>query len=192
MTFARFNRAGMGASAQAAGNLGRAFDIARAYAERPEGWLILLGPTGVGKTHLAAAIGHRWRELGRTVEFVVVPDLLDRVRALMSDDGDAEQYRLLEQVRTCPYLILDDLGVHSATRWAQEKLFQILNHRYNAKLATVVTVGVPVEELPEPWVSRMYDDKVSLIFEIDAPDYRGLRRAAPPSPRRRPGSSARH
>jgi hypothetical protein len=37
----------------------------------------------------------------------------------------------------------------------------------------------------------MYDDKVSLIFEIDAPDYRGLRRA-PPSPRRRPGGPARH
>jgi len=190
MTFARFNRAGMGASAHAAGNLARAFDTARNYAERPESqsggcsWLVLLGQTGVGKTHLAASIGHHWRETGRTVEFVVVPDLLDRVRALMSDDGDAEQYRLLEQVRTCPYLILDDLGVHSATRWAQEKLFQILNHRYNAKLATVITVGVPVEELPEAWVSRMYDDKVSLIFQIDAPDYRGLRRAEPKRGRR--------
>jgi DNA replication protein DnaC len=181
MTFARFNRAGMGATPQAAGNLARALDFANNFAERPEGWLVLLGPTGVGKTHLAAAIGHHWRELGRAVEFVVVPDLLDRVRALMSEDGDSEQYRLLEQVRTCPFLILDDLGVHSATRWAQEKLFQILNHRYNAKLATVVTVGVPVEELPEAWVSRMYDDKVSLMFQIEAPDYRGLRR---PEPRR--------
>ena len=185
MTFVSFNPAGMGAAPEAARSLGRALQIARAYAERPEGWLVLLGQTGVGKTHLAAAIAHRWQELGRAVEFVVVPDLLDRVRALMSDDGDAEQYRLLEQVRACPYLVLDDLGVHSATRWAQEKLFQILNYRYNAKLSTVITVGRPLEELPEAWVSRMYDDKVSLMFQIEAPDYRGLRRPEAPTRRRR-------
>lgn len=179
MTFEMFNPGGMGASAEASRSLGRALELARNYAERPGGWLVLLGQTGVGKTHLAAAIGHRWQAIGRAVEFVVVPDLLDRVRALMSDDGDAEQYRLLEQVRTCPYLVLDDLGVHSATRWSQEKLFQILNYRYNAKLSTVITVGRPLEELPEAWVSRMYDDKVSLIFQIEAPDYRGLRRAEP-------------
>ena len=184
MTFAAFNPGGMAASLEAARSLGRALQIATAYAERPEGWLVLLGQTGVGKTHLAAAIGHRWQEMGRPVEFVVVPDLLDRVRALMSDDGDAEQYRLLEQVRTCPYLVLDDLGVHSATRWSQEKLFQILNYRYNAKLSTVITVGRPLEELPEAWVSRMYDDKVSLIFQIEATDYRGLRRPEPPRRRK--------
>jgi DNA replication protein DnaC len=186
MTFAAFNPEGLGASPEAARSLSRALHIARDFAERPEGWLVLLGPTGVGKTHLAAAVAHRWHELGRSVEFVVVPDLLDRVRALMSDDGDAEQYRLLDAVRTCPYLVLDDLGVHSATRWAQEKLFQILNYRYNARLATVITVGRPLEELPEAWVSRMYDDKVGLIFQIEAPDYRGLRRAEPPRRRPRP------
>jgi DNA replication protein DnaC len=179
MTFARFNPTGLGSSPEAARSLGRALQIASDYAERPDGWLVLLGPTGVGKTHLAAAVGHRWREMGRAVEFVVVPDLLDRVRALMSEEGDAEQYRLLDQVRTCPFLILDDLGVHSATRWAQEKLFQILNYRYNARLASVITVGRPLDELPESWVSRMYDDKVSLIFQMEAPDYRGLRRPEP-------------
>lgn len=184
MTFAGFNPAGMGASSEAARSLGRALQLARSYADNPEGWLVLLGSTGSGKTHLAAAIGHQLREIGRPVEFVVVPDLLDQVRALMSDDGDADQYRLLEQVRTCPHLILDDLGVHSATRWSQEKLFQILNYRYNAKLSTVITVGRPLEELPEAWVSRMYDDKVSLIFQIEAPDYRGLRRPEPPRRRR--------
>jgi len=85
------------------------------------------------------------------------------------------------------FLVLDDLGVHSATPWAQEKLFQILNHRYNAKLPTVVTVGCALDDLPEAWVSRMYDTKVSMIFEIEAPDYRGRpRKQAPPAqaPRR--------
>jgi DNA replication protein DnaC len=185
MTFASFHPGGMGASPAAAANLARALDYARSYAEGPDGWLVFMGGTGSGKTHLAAAIGHRLQERGCQVEFVVVPDLLDRIRALMSDDGDADQHRLLDHVRTCPYLILDDLGVHSATRWAQEKLFQILNHRYNARLSTVITIGRPLSELPDAWVSRMYDTKVGFVFEIEAPDYRGAPRPDTPPRRRR-------
>jgi DNA replication protein DnaC len=74
--------------------------------------------------------------------------------------------------------------VHSATRWAQEKLFQILNHRYNARLSTVITIGRPLSELPDAWVSRMYDTKVGYVFEIEAPDYRGTARPDT-APRRR-------
>ncbi len=175
MTFKTFSPAPVSHEPGAPNNLMRALDTARQHAERPDGWLVLLGDTGVGKTHLAAAIAHRWRELGRTVEFVVVPDLLDRIRAGVRDD-DGDQFRLLEQIRTSPHLVLDDLGVHQATPWAQEKLFQILNYRYNGRLPTVITVGRPLEELPDAWVSRMYDVKVSDLFRIEAPDYRGLRR----------------
>lgn len=54
---------------------------------------------------------------------------------------------LFEQLRTTPLLILDDLGAQSRTPWAQEKLFQLLNHRYNAHLATVVTTNQRLEDL---------------------------------------------
>ena len=175
MTFKTFTPLPLSHDPREPNNLVRAFDIAREQAERPDGWLVLLGDTGAGKTHLAAAIAHRWRELGRATEFVVVPDLLDRIRAGVRDD-DSDQFRLLEQIRTSPHLVLDDLGVHQATPWAQEKLFQILNYRYNGRLPTVITIGRPLEELPDAWVSRMHDDKVSLLFHIQAPDYRGLRR----------------
>jgi len=175
MTFKTFNAAPLSHDPRDANNLVRALDTARQHADRPDGWLVLLGDTGVGKTHLAAAIAHHWREAGRQVEFVVVPDLLDRIRAgVREDDGD--QYQLLEQIRTSAHLVLDDLGVHSATPWAQEKLFQILNYRYNGRLPTVITVGRPLEELPDALVSRMHDVKVSDLFRIEAPDYRGLRR----------------
>jgi DNA replication protein DnaC len=188
MTFKTFNPLPRTADPRESTNLDRAYRIAFEQAERPDGWLVLLGDTGTGKTHLAAAIAHRWREVGRAVEFVVVPDLLDRLRAGVRDD-DADQYRLLEQIRTSPHLVLDDLGVHQATPWAQEKLFQILNYRYNGRLPTVITVGRPLEELPDAWVSRMYDDKVSLLFRIEAPDYRGLRRPDRRDPR--PGRDPR-
>lgn len=167
-----------------------AYVTARGYADNPKGWLVLLGETGCGKTHLAAAIGHYLcaRDIG--VEFCVVPDLLDDLRSASREHTDAGHLDdVLEAVRNAPCLILDDLGVHSATPWAQEKLFQILNYRYNAKLPTVITVGRSLEDLPGHWVSRMYDTKVSMIFEIEAPDYRGRPRkqAPPPQPPRRGG-----
>jgi DNA replication protein DnaC len=187
MTFESFYLGGIGISAEAAQSLRNASRAARNYAESPEGWLVLLGRTGCGKTHLAAAIGHHLESKGMAVEFCVVPDLLEALRSSFREDAPVGQFdQIFDAARTAPCLILDDLGVHSATPWAQEKLFQILNYRYNAKLPTVITVGCPLDDLPEPWVSRMYDTKVSMIFEIEAPDYRGRprREAASPQPRR--------
>jgi DNA replication protein DnaC len=175
MTFESFDLGGgIGVTPEAAQSLRNAFRAARNFAEHPEGWLVLLGRTGCGKTHLAASIGHHLGGRGMAVEFCVVPDLLEMLRSAFREDAGPGRFdQVFDAVRTASFLVLDDLGVHSATAWAQEKLFQILNHRYNAKLPTVVTVGCALDDLPEAWVSRMYDTKVSMIFEIDAPDYRG-------------------
>ncbi len=56
---------------------------------------------------------------------VVVPDLLDYLRAAYSATSTTGLDERLEQIRETPLLILDDLGAHNATPWAQEKLFQI-------------------------------------------------------------------
>lgn len=186
MTFANFNFRPTGPDLPdaAARKLQHAFQRARDYAQQPEGWLVLLGDTGCGKTHLAAAIAHYQREAGRPQVFVVVPDLLERLRADVHSGRERQGPESIDRVRTAEFLVLDDIGVHSATPWAQEKLFQILNYRYNAKLPTVITVGRLMTDLPAAWVSRMYDDKVSLILEIEAPDYRGLRRGQGAPPRR--------
>jgi DNA replication protein DnaC len=183
MTFESFDLKGFDMSPEASQSLRNVYRAAMNFAEHPEGWLVLLGRTGCGKTHLAASIGHHLEEKGMVVEFCVVPDLLEMLRSAFREDAGAGRFdHVFETVRTAAFLVLDDLGVHSATPWAQEKLFQILNHRYNAKLPTVVTVGCALDDLPEAWVSRMYDTKVSMIFEIDAPDYRGRpRRQAAPS-----------
>jgi DNA replication protein DnaC len=165
-------------------NLQRALITARNFAEHPEGWLVLLGETGTGKTHLAAAIAHHLAEQRQLVRFVVVPDLLHHLRSAMHA-VEQERRDTIEEVQTSPFLVLDDLGVHSATAWAQEKLYQILNYRYNAKLATVITVSCSLDDLPRTWVSRMSDVKVSVIQEIEAPDYRGLQRSPSSDPGRR-------
>ena len=185
MTFATFKYQPTGPQLpdSAARKLQQAYTIARNFANRPEGWLVLAGETGSGKTHLAAAVAHQQRESGRPYTFLAVPDLLDRLRSAAQGSRGREGPDYIDRVRTAPFLVLDDLGVHSDTAWAQEKLFQILNYRYNAKLPTVLTVR-PSDELPAALRSRLYDDKVSLFHEIDAPDYRNPERPRNAPPRR--------
>jgi DNA replication protein DnaC len=141
---------------------------ARGFAEEPEGWLLVHGPSGAGKTHVAAAIANRCLERGRPALFVVVPDLLDHLRASYRPDSEMGYDALLEQVRLAPVLILDDLGTQSSTPWAQEKLFQILNHRYNAQLPTVVTTNLSIDRIDERLRMRLTDPEISRVYYVEA------------------------
>ncbi len=141
---------------------------ARGFAEEPEGWLVIHGSSGAGKTHVAAAIANRCIERGQPALFVVVPDLLDHLRAAYKPDSELAYDVLLEQVRTAPVLILDDLGTQSTTPWAQEKLFQILNHRYNAQLPTVVTTNLALERIDERQRMRLTDPAIARVYYVEA------------------------
>jgi DNA replication protein DnaC len=172
MTFDTFLPDGVSLPESVRAALHRAFDLALEYAKRPRGWLVLLGGYGAGKTHLAAAIANYNIELGRPAIFVVVPDLLDHLRAAFGPTSESGVDERLDTIRETPLLILDDLGAHHSTPWAQEKLFQILNHRYNGRLPTVITTNQRLEELDPRVASRLADLDLSQIFEIPAPDYR--------------------
>ncbi len=154
-------------------SLERAFDAARRYAESPQGWLVLTGPYGCGKTHLAAAIANYRASEGHPVMFVVVPDLLDHLRATFSPSSSISYDRRFEEVRSSPLLVLDDLGTQATTPWVREKLYQLFNHRYNARLPTVITTADPLDEIDPRLRSRMLDARLCTIHAITAPAFRG-------------------
>jgi DNA replication protein DnaC len=172
MTFNSFIPDGYGLSEDKRRNLRRAYELAKEYAEKPEGWLILLGGYGCGKTHLAAAIANRQIELGMPVLFISVPDLLDHLRATFAPQSPATYDNRFEEVKNAPLLILDDLGTEAATPWAREKLYQLINYRYNSRLPTVITTNRPLEEIDPRLRSRMVDVDLSKVFTILAPDFR--------------------
>jgi len=172
MTFESFEPQGYGLPPRQRENLKRAYELAQEFAQDPQGWLIFSGGYGCGKTHLAAAIANYRLERGEPVLFVVVPDLLDHLRATFSPDSTVAYDERFETVRTAPLLILDDLGTQSSTPWAKEKLYQLINYRYNAQLPTVITTNCPLDEIDPRLLSRMTDPDLCQIYHIQARDFR--------------------
>ena len=147
----------------------KAYDIARVYANDPRGWLIFTGPNGAGKTHLAAAIANHCVDSSRIVFFSHAPDLLDHLRSSFGPASEVSYSDLFEQVRTTPLLVLDGLGSQSATPWAEEKLRQIINHRFNAELPTIVTTAVPLSGLDPYIATRLTTRGLGRVVELGVP-----------------------
>ncbi|MCC6128298.1 MAG: ATP-binding protein [Acidobacteria bacterium] len=107
-----------------------------------ESGLLITGPAGVGKTHLAVAI------LAELVEskfvrglFCDFTDLLERIQATYTPGSDENADEILEPCRETELLILDELGARRPTDWARDVLYGLLNTRYNRRRLTVITTN---------------------------------------------------
>jgi DNA replication protein DnaC len=152
-------------------SLERAFNQAQHFASNLNGWLLLQGGFGCGKTHLAAAIANFAVGMGVPTLFLTVPDLLDTLR-FAYDSVDTTFEQRFEQIRNAELLVLDDFGTQNATGWAQEKLFQIINYRYINRLPLVVTTNLALDEIEARIRSRLQDPDLVTLVRISAPDYR--------------------
>ncbi|HET8844054.1 MAG TPA: ATP-binding protein, partial [Ktedonobacteraceae bacterium] len=154
--------------------LQEAFQVSMEFAKAPSGWLLLIGPNGCGKTHLAAAIANQCLEAGAVVLFATVPDLLDHLRAAFAPDSNEIYDQLFARMREAEVLVLDDLGTQQSSPWANEKLFQLLNYRYNSGFPTVITANPRgLQTTDERLRSRLSDVGLVTAVNLDrARDYR--------------------
>ncbi|NQW18308.1 MAG: ATP-binding protein [Chloroflexi bacterium] len=187
MTFDQFTPRGRFANAPDQDSLKYARDACKAFADDPQGWLLLMGGTGTGKTHLSVAIARERIGLGESVLFRFVPDLLDHLRRAFAPNSGLSYDVLFEQVKTADILILDDLGGESSSPWAEEKLYQLIVYRHNNRLPTVITTRLLLDAdsssqstgrgrrqttFTDAIASRLKDQRVVTILPISAPDYR--------------------
>jgi DNA replication protein DnaC len=159
-----------------------AFNAAIQFAEKPEGWLVFLGPSYSGKTHLAAAIGNYRVASGGQVILVEVSSLLDYLKATFRPTSEVSFDRRLYEIQTTPLLILDSLresGISSP--WAENKLYQILDYRRYADLPTVITSPLDPDKfaISYPRLSNMFfNNKTNYrTFVIDMPPYGRAKKA---------------
>ncbi|MCY4119634.1 MAG: ATP-binding protein [Acidobacteria bacterium] len=140
-------------------DLERAFRRAREFAARfpvRQNSLLLAGPSGIGKTHLAAAILNEVADKGIGGLYCETSALLTELRGTYDKDSGTQDTDILRRLTNADLLVIDDLGSEQLTRWAQNMLHAVLNARYNQDLATICTTRLP----PDP------HERDSLLFEI--------------------------
>ena len=186
-TLRRFTFDGFRTDARADTNLRLVRSIVEAWAAEPNGWLTLLGATGTGKTHLAAAAAGQRLDAGDSVYFAVVPDLFDALRETYGAESAATFSERFGDLQEADVLVLDDLQAQARSAWVEEKLYQLLARRYLQRLPTLITSNLGRGELGElhPRIaSRLVDPQVGAVYEINAPDHRTGHRAPVRSRRR--------
>jgi DNA replication protein DnaC len=106
---------------------------------------LITGPTGIGKSWLGCALGHKACRDGRSVFYQRVPRLFE---ALALARGDGRHARMLKNLARVELLILDDWGLSVLTQGQRIDLLEILEDR-NGRGSTIVTSQVPADQWHE-------------------------------------------
>ena len=142
-----------------------ATETALQFAVEPDGWLVLTGSAGSGKTHLAAAIVNAIIARGTPAKYISALDIPDLLRNERFEDDDAAG-GTFESLLDAPTLVIDDLGAQQATNWVDAKIDQLITHRFNGRLPTVVVLAKPVSEMPERIALRLDDPSLSQVLHL--------------------------
>ncbi len=144
--------------------------------------LLITGPVGVGKTHLAVAILNELVDTkGASALFCDFSDLLDRIQASFGKGNDESQDDIVAPYRDADLLVLDELGARRPSDWVREILYGLLNTRYNRRRLTILTTNFADEpdarggetlevRVGAPVRSRLWE--MTQLVPINADDFR--------------------
>jgi DNA replication protein DnaC len=147
--------------------------------------IFLLGPTGSGKTHLAAAIANAiiqkytlrnyTNQRGPWVKYWNTTSLYRRIQSLFNNQS-SESDDIIEECENAHLLILDDVGAEKPSEWTRATFYDLLNFRIDELQPTILTSNLKLSEIEEILgsrvASRLSDRRCFTKIVISAPDFR--------------------
>lgn len=124
-----------------------------------ESGILMIGETGLGKTHLSLSIANKVIEKGFCVAYSSVPELIRKIQNEQFNRADGDTLSLAV---SSDLLILDDLGAENSSDWCVSMLYEIINTRQNHRLPIIINTNLNPYELSERYQDRLSSRMLSM------------------------------
>ena len=139
--------------------MGRNFEFLKSYAENfnphTSDSVLMMGGTGLGKTHLSSAVARKVIEKGNDVFYTGAIDLFSQFEIQRFKSYNNEPNELIERYFECDLLIIDDLGTEMINQFSVSTLYNLLNDRLSRKKPTIVSTNLSQEDIKKKYTDRI-------------------------------------
>lgn len=157
-------------------------ELVAAHGKIKEEWgkqnIILSGPNGTGKTHLALAALNHAEIVDLSTIFVSERRLFSRIKASFDPESDDSEMGIIDDLCRVDVLCIDDLGMEKPSDWVAAELWDVIDGRHNARKPTIITTNLHADlfERDHRWrsmISRLLED--CILIKLEGADLRRQR-----------------